>query len=67
MTLIDKYNSIYKVVKKNGEVYLIKEYYDKYKTKKSVHVIVKGIKNVNAYARNNGLKRVEEMFEDLYT
>lgn len=66
MTLIDNYNIIYKVVKKNGQYYLIQEHFDKYKKKKFARVIVKGINNINTYAKNNHLKRVEEMFEDLY-
>lgn len=56
--LMDKYNSIYKVVKKNGIYYLIQEHFDKYKEQKAVHVIVKGINNVNTYIKNNGLKKV---------
>lgn len=66
MTLIDNCNIIYKVVRKNGQYYLIQEHFDKYKKRKSAHVIVKGINNINTYAKNNHLKRVEEMFRDLY-
>lgn len=63
MTLIDNYNTIYKIVKKNGEYYLIQENFDKYKNKNFAHVVVKGINNINIYARNNNLVRVEDIFE----
>lgn len=66
MTLRDNYNIIYKVVKKNKQYYLIQEHFDKYKKTKFSRVIVKGIDNINTYAKNNHLKRVEEMFEELY-
>lgn len=66
MTLIDNYNTIYKVVRKNGQYYLIQEHFDKYKKRKSAHVIVKGIDNINTYCKNNHLKRIEEMFGELY-
>ena len=49
MTLIDNYNIIYKVVKKNGQYYLIQEHFDKYKKTKFSRVIVKGIDNINTY------------------
>ena len=58
MTLIDKYNTIYKVVKKNGQLYLIHEHFDKYKKKKSARIIVKGINNINIYCKNNNLKKL---------
>lgn len=58
MTLIDNYNIIYKVVKKNGQYYLIQEHFDKYKKTKFSRVIVKGIDNINTYARNNHLRKI---------
>lgn len=61
--LMDKYKSIYKIVKKNKEYYLIQENYDKYKKKKVAHIIVKGINNVNVYVKNNNLKVIDEMVE----
>lgn len=66
MTLIDNYNTIYKAVKKNGQYYLIQEHFDRYKKTKFDRVILKGIENINTYCKNNHLKRVEEMFRDLY-
>ena len=66
MTLIDNYNIIYKVVKKNGQYYLIQEHFDKYKKTKFSRVIVKGIDNINTYARNNHLRKIKDMFEELY-
>lgn len=66
MTLTDNCNIIYKVVRKNGQYYLIQEHFDKHKKRKSAHVIVKGINNINTYAKNNHLRKIEEMFEDLY-
>ena len=58
MTLIDNYNIIYKVVKKNGQYYLIQEHFDKYKKAKFSRVILKGIDNINTYARNNHLRKI---------
>lgn len=66
MILIDKYNSKYRVVKQKGNLYLIQEYSDKYVKRKRTRVIVKGRNNINIFIKNNGLKRVEEMFEFLY-
>ena len=63
MILIDNYNTIYKSVKKNRQYYLIQEHFDKYKKKKSAHVIVKEIDNINTYCKNNNLKKIEEIKE----
>lgn len=60
---MDKYKSLYKVVKQKGQHYLIQEHFDKYKKHKTVHVIVKGINNINIYCKNNRLKRMESSYE----
>ena len=57
--LMDKYRLIYKVVKQKGQYYLIQEHFDKYKEHKTIHVIVKGIDNINTYIKNNDLKKIE--------
>lgn len=63
MTLIDKYNQIYKVIKKKGQYYLIHEHFDKYKENKIAHIIVKGVNNINIYCKNNGLKKLDNIYE----
>lgn len=66
MRWIDEYNIKYRTVKKNNEFYLIRDNFDKYKGKKTAIIIVKGLKNVKTYIKNNKLKRVKKMFEFLY-
>lgn len=66
MRWIDEYNIKYRTVKKNDEFYLIRDNFDKYKGKKTAIIIVKGLKNVKTYIKNNKLKRVKKTFDFLY-
>lgn len=60
MKYIDKYNILYKVVKKNDKYYLLK-YLRSSNTKEYERFVeVKGKENIIKYIKNNGLKRCDD-------
>lgn len=59
MKYVDKYNILYKAVKKNDKYYLLR-YFKKSNNEYGRIVEVKGKENIAKFIKNNGLKRCDD-------